>query len=167
MRKSFNLIWMVFGFLLLIVGCNEDKKSTAFDPNQPVKFTEFMPDSGGIRTKFIVKGSNFGEDKSQVKVYFKDEVGNEREALVLGVKPDVIYAQVPKQAGGESHVRVEIAGKEAELSNAEKTFKYIGEFYQFNLSSCIRQQNSLTAQFVSFSLSNLANIFYPPNFYNN
>ena len=116
---------MVSGFLLLIVGCNEDKKSTAFDPNQPVKFTEFMPDSGGIRTKFIVKGSNFGEDKSQVKVYFKDEVGNEREALVLGVKPDVIYAQVPKQAGGESHVRVEIAGKEAELSNAEKTFKYI------------------------------------------
>ena len=39
---------------------------------------------------------------------------------------------------------------------------YKGEFYQFNLSSCIRQQNSLTAQFVSFSLSNLANIFYPP-----
>ena len=41
---------------------------------------------------------------------------------------------------------------------------YRGEFYQFNLSSCIRQQNSLTAQFVSFSLSNLANIFYPPQF---
>ena len=47
------------------------------------------------------------------------------------------------------------------------TFCFKGEFYQFNLSSCIRQQNSLTAQFVSFSLSNLANIFYPPNFYNN
>ena len=44
---------------------------------------------------------------------------------------------------------------------------YYGEFYQFNLSSCIRQQNSLTAQFVSFSLANLANIFYPPDFYNN
>ena len=44
----------------------------------------------------------------------------------------------------------------------------LGEFYQFNLSSCIRQQNSLTAQFVSFSLANLANIFYPPpDFYNN
>ena len=41
---------------------------------------------------------------------------------------------------------------------------FTGEFYQFNLSSCIRQQNSLTAQFVSFSLSNLANIFYPPQF---
>ena len=44
---------------------------------------------------------------------------------------------------------------------------FYGEFYQFNLSSCIRQQNSLTAQFVSFSLANLANIFYPPDFYNN
>ena len=41
---------------------------------------------------------------------------------------------------------------------------FLGEFYQFNLSSCIRQQNSLTAQFVSFSLANLANIFYPPQF---
>ena len=41
---------------------------------------------------------------------------------------------------------------------------FLGEFYQFNLSSCIRQQNSLTAQFVSFSLANLANIFYPPRF---
>ena len=48
-----------------------------------------------------------------------------------------------------------------------RTDFYYGEFYQFNLSSCIRQQNSLTAQFVSFSLANLANIFYPPDFYNN
>ena len=83
MRKSFNLIWMVFGFLLLIVGCNEDKKSTAFDPNQPVKFTEFMPDSGGIRTKFIVKGSNFGEDKSQVKVYFKNSAMLKKHSNIL------------------------------------------------------------------------------------
>ena len=47
-----------------------------------------------------------------------------------------------------------------EILNVKR--KDYGEFYQFNLSSCIRQQNSLTAQFVSFSLSNLANIFYPP-----
>ena len=46
--------------------------------------------------------------------------------------------------------------------SSDKDILIIGEFYQFNLSSCIRQQNSLTAQFVSFNLSNLANIFYPP-----
>ena len=50
-----------------------------------------------------------------------------------------------------------------QISIQHKRF-VIGEFYQFNLSSCIRQQNSLTAQFVSFSLANLANIFYPPQF---
>ena len=46
--------------------------------------------------------------------------------------------------------------------SSDKDILIIGEFYQFNLSSCIRQQNSLTAQFVSFNLSNLATIFYPP-----
>ena len=51
---------------------------------------------------------------------------------------------------------------EVELGASAMGGLYYGEFYQFNLSSCIRQQNSLTAQFVSFSLSNLANIFYPP-----
>lgn len=50
----------------------------------------------------------------------------------------------------------------AQLSPRQREALTLGEFYQFNLSSCIRQQNSLTAQFVSFSLSNLANIFYPP-----
>ena len=57
-----------------------------------------------------------------------------------------------------------INSKEAVIKQLELRNFNIGEFYQFNLSSCIRQQNSLTAQFVSFSLSNLANIFYPPQF---
>ena len=64
-------------------------------------------------------------------------------------------------------LKVVIAVASAILGALGANAMNIGEFYQFNLSSCIRQQNSLTAQFVSFSLSNLANIFYPPNFYNN
>ena len=48
------------------------------------------------------------------------------------------------------------------ITDLDGKYTIKGEFYQFNLSSCIRQQNSLTAQFVSFSLANLANIFYPP-----
>lgn len=126
MRKFFNLICGVSCFLFILAACSEDKKkNTAFDPNLPVIFTEFMPDSGGIRTKFIIKGSNFGDDKSKVQVFFKDEEGNEREALVLGVAPDIIYTQVPKQAGGQSHVRVVVERKEAEIQNMDKTFKYL------------------------------------------
>lgn len=126
MRKLFHFFWGSLCFLLFMVACDDDKKSnTAFDPNQPIKLTEFMPDSGGIRTKFVIKGSNFGDDKSKVQVFFKDEEDNEREALVLGVTSDVIYTQVPKQAGGQSHIRVVVEGKDAENNNAEKTFKYI------------------------------------------
>ena len=71
----------------------------------------------------------------------------------------ILYAPFYKTPDGENI----LWRKEIDFEMGE----YKGEFYQFNLSSCIRQQNSLTAQFVSFSLSNLANIFYPPNFYNN
>ena len=63
----------------------------------------------------------------------------------------------------EENTYILISGKCIRNKNEIKKF-IEGEFYQFNLSSCIRQQNSLTAQFVSFSLSNLANIFYPPQF---
>lgn len=126
MRKSFNLIWGVLICLLFSIACDDDKKSTtAFDPNQSIKLTEFMPDSGGIRTKFIIKGSNFGDNKSKVQVFFKDEEGNEREALVLGVTSNVIYTQVPKQAGGQSHIRVVVEGKDAVNADAVKAFKYI------------------------------------------
>ena len=61
-----------------------------------------------------------------------------------------------------SHQKVKVAN--INITQALSVSLCIGEFYQFNLSSCIRQQNSLTAQFVSFSLANLANIFYPPQF---
>ena len=67
----------------------------------------------------------------------------------------------PSSMGTGGGVKIEMRGVRSFQGNNN------GEFYQFNLSSCIRQQNSLTAQFVSFSLANLANIFYPPDFYNN
>ena len=63
---------------------------------------------------------------------------------------------------GKSYILLQIS--DIIKKNIPEANIIFGEFYQFNLSSCIRQQNSLTAQFVSFSLSNLANIFYPSQF---
>lgn len=126
MCKFSHLVWGFFSILLLAVGCkDEEAKSKAFDPSKPIKFVEFLPDSGGIRTKFIIKGSNFGNDKSKVKVFFKDEENNEREALILGITPEVIYTQVPKQANGQSQIRVSVEKQDAEIINPNKTFKYI------------------------------------------
>ena len=125
MCKFRNLTWSLFGILLLSVACKEEKKSLAYDPEKPVELMRFMPDSGSIRTQFVIKGTNFGNDKSKVRVFFNDESGAEREALVLGVSPNSIYTQVPKQAGGESRIRVTVDNLEATNSNPEKTFKYI------------------------------------------
>lgn len=123
MSKLPYLAGGVLCLLLFIGACSEDNKSTSFDPNQPVTMTEFMPDSGGIRTQFVIKGSNFGNDKSQVKVFFTDVEEKEREAIVLGVNPSTIYCQVPKQADGRSAIRVTVNGKAANA--IKKTFRYV------------------------------------------
>lgn len=124
MRKLCYLALGILCILVVSISCKEDIRSTAFDPNKPILFSEFLPDSGGIRTKFIIKGSNFGDDKSKVKVFFKDEEGTERESLILGMTSDVIYTQVPKQSNGQSHIRVSVEGQDAKITNPDKTFKY-------------------------------------------
>ena len=98
-----------------------------------------------------------------MEISFKDKV-----ALVTGAAGGIgLMAARMFAESGASVALADIDGKVMERAEELAAEGYNGEFYQFNLSSCIRQQNSLTAQFVSFSLSNLANIFYPPNFYNN
>ena len=85
---------------------------------------------------------------------------------------DVIYIDPPYNTGNKDFVYNDKFVDSEDSYRHSKWLSFMnkrlriakGEFYQFNLSSCIRQQNSLTAQFVSFSLANLANIFYPPRF---
>ena len=103
----------------------------------------------GKRTPFLVKRCELGLARSSSEERRIDP-NRDRTFLVETVKPRGKY--------GKAYGKCFMNGK------PDDTY---GEFYQFNLSSCIRQQNSLTAQFVSFSLANLANIFYPPDFYNN
>ena len=84
-----------------------------------------------------------------------------RSCKEMGIRTVAVYSETDRTA---RHV---MYADEAALigpAASKESYLNIGEFYQFNLSSCIRQQNSLTAQFVSFSLANLANIFYPPRF---
>lgn len=129
MHKFFILVCGILLATMSFVGCksndgNEGMGGTPYDPNQPIKFTEFQPDSGGIRMRFIIKGSNFGNDKDKVKVFFKDSEGYERQAVVLGLNNDVIYTIVPKQSDGRSTIRVNIEGKDAEVVNPDKKFRY-------------------------------------------
>jgi len=115
-------VLLPFVLLLFVLACKKSKTETAqaYDPNLPVQLNSFMPDSGGIRTKFIIKGSNFGTDKNNIKVYFLDKE-KERSATIVGLDNETIYCLVPKQLGGNNKLKV-VVGKTTGASS--KTFLY-------------------------------------------
>ena len=134
-----------------------EKESNAFSLVSDNKIINILIDKEDQRGIHIAV-DNLCEDFSQVfgmEPQLTTEISDENCIIVGSLNSKYIKQLIQK----EKLEKKQLQGKNE---------KYIiGEFYQFNLSSCIRQQNSLTAQFVSFSLANLANIFYPPDFYNN
>lgn len=120
-------LFVCFVFVLIggFVSCKEEYTykdprvgGTPYDPNKPVEVTALMPDSGGYRTQFVIKGSNFGTDPSKIKVTFN---GN-RLATVVSSNGEVLYGIVPKQADGKNHVTVSVDGKDDVV--APQTFRY-------------------------------------------
>ena len=63
------------------------------DANKESKFVSFSPDSGGVGTQLIIKGENLGTDTSYLRVTV-----NDKEAAIIGVRNDYIYAVVPARA---------------------------------------------------------------------
>lgn len=115
---------LVLALLFLIGSCkdSDDNKSTGatYDPNQPVTVESFMPVEGKLREKVIVKGSNFGTDKSKVKVNFVDDAA-ERLSTVIGIDNNTLYCLAPRQLPGGNHIKVVVDGKEV---TTDVTFEY-------------------------------------------
>jgi DNA-binding beta-propeller fold protein YncE len=80
------------------------------DANRAIEVSTISPVSGGIGTKVIVTGDNFGNNPEQVKLYF-----NEKEALILRIQDNAIYALTPRQPGEFSDIKVVVGNKEAVL----------------------------------------------------
>jgi hypothetical protein len=112
----FTLMFMVFA------GCNNETESTneydkPHDPGKAIVVSSIGPAKGGLGTKVVITGENFGNDPAKIKVYF-----NSKEALVLKVQDNAIYAMVPKQPGEYSIIKVEVDGKESTLDGMQ--FQY-------------------------------------------
>lgn len=122
MRKS--LIYLLtFIIPLFMWNCKDDSKSgsgVSYDPSQPVTVESFMPDGGKLREKVILKGANFGTDKSKVKVYFVDEAA-ERLATVIGIDNNTLYCLAPRQLAGKNRIKV-VVGEQEVMSDAQ--FEY-------------------------------------------
>ena len=150
----------------MITACNNEIENLSRNADNRVMS---LQTAGKAYTRFN-DVTNTWENTDKIGVYMYGAGAGSTD--ILNGAENVLFTT----QGGESPVNftsetgIQIAGENAKFTayypqNGDITGGiYKGEFYQFNLSSCIRQQNSLTAQFVSFSLSNLANIFYPPQF---
>lgn len=111
--------------LFLATAC-EDKKGESgpdYDPTKPVTLTDFYPDSGGVATKVILNGDNFGCDAENIQVYF-----NDKPAAVIQSIGNKIYAICPRKPGeGDELGRVDckvtviVGDKRVEY---DKHFKY-------------------------------------------
>jgi DNA-binding beta-propeller fold protein YncE len=126
--------------MLLLAACEETSNSAnpldrPHDPNAEIIITNIGPENGGIGTKIIVSGSNFGNDPAKVKLYF-----NSKEAFVIKVQDNAIYALVPKQPGDFSTIRVVIDGRESILP--DRQFQY---FIKSSVTTIAGQQGVSTS----------------------
>lgn len=120
MKKKYNIILSICMLAVLGWACSSDSDSSeeaSYDPSKPVRIHDFLPDSGSIRTKFVIEGENFGNDPSKVKVRF-----NNQEALVLGLTNHAIYTIVPKNPGDSCIISVIVENDSVAYDN--KKFAY-------------------------------------------
>lgn len=84
MKGMRSLGFAVVAVGLLAAACDDTEAykvpaGIPHDPSKPIEFYTFEPDSGGMRTKCIIKGANFGTDIENIKVLFDKT----REARVI------------------------------------------------------------------------------------
>ena len=100
----------IFILLLLavITACehrttNGDPTGDPYDPSKPLQLTEFLPETGGMTSPVIIKGSNFGNDPSRLKVYF-----NKKRAKVVKTTGNLAYILTPRLPGDTCSISVAI-----------------------------------------------------------
>jgi len=78
-KKKFSYKVLFFlGVLVFVFSCKDETyvyrqdslKGKPFNPDLPVEITGFIPDSGKIREKIVITGSNFGNSVKDVQVFF-------------------------------------------------------------------------------------------------
>jgi hypothetical protein len=119
---------MLVGFIAFL-SCKEETFSyegnqvtgKPYDPNVPVEISSFTPDSGKIREKIVITGSNFGNDKEQVQVLFNDGF-SDKKAAIISVDGTSIYCLAPRQSAGNNHIKVVVSS--GTPVTAAKDFRY-------------------------------------------
>lgn len=118
--KNLSFMFIVL-FLTVISACENratDKELTGnpYDPAKPLQLTEFLPETGGMTSPVIIKGSNFGNDPSKLKVYF-----NKKRAKVIKTTGNLAYILTPRLPGDTCVISVAIGNDSLQY---DKPFLY-------------------------------------------
>lgn len=115
-------------FIMAFSGCSSttdindylvNSAASPYDPSKAVTISDFVPKSGGVGQQLVIKGANFGNDTSIVKVVIGGKV-----APLVNAKGGNIYCFVPSGAySGEIEVTVGESGQEQTATASEK-FEY-------------------------------------------
>ena len=114
--------WVVLALLTLIfASCEDNDDATGdFDPNKPVVISEFSPKEGGLGTRMLLYGENFGSDISKIKV----TIGGQ-DSKVVGAKGKSLYCVVPAKAY-DGDIKLSILNDEGEeIANTEANEKFV------------------------------------------
>lgn len=149
--KIRNKQWYVLVLLLIlgVVGCKDDKDdsgaSAVYDPSRPVTITSFTPESAAGGAQFLVYGSNFGSDLSNIKVTV-----NDKEAVLISSNGSCIYCYVPKRAGIGPVKVMAGKGEATQEAVAEKDFEYVPSLVVKTLTGHIDMDGNSTIKDGSF-----------------
>ncbi|WP_108821602.1 IPT/TIG domain-containing protein [Dysgonomonas sp. Marseille-P4361] len=125
-KKGVFFAFLTLFATMFLINCSDEYKSPSVQVDPPIKgvetkITSYFPDSGGVATRIVLFGENFGTDTSYIKVSV-----NGSDARVIGSDGKSILAVVPARAD-TGLVKVSI-GKGDDV----KTFTYENEFkYHF------------------------------------
>lgn len=128
-KRYIGTLCNVLVFMTILAGCGEGdynpiRKSDngiLFDATKPVIVSDFLPKSGGVGSRVVVYGNNFGNDLNRVKV----TIGGQ-PAVLISTKGESLLCMVPAKAySGEIKVIVtDEEGTELKSGVCKEHFAY-------------------------------------------
>lgn len=98
MQTQNILLTLLLGGGILLNSCvKEDQGLVPFDPAKDIVLNSYTPHEGNVGSQMIIRGENFGNDPSKIKVWIDND--EDRQARVISTTGDRIYAIVPARAG--------------------------------------------------------------------
>lgn len=137
MKKKNYRIFLLLLFVVGFFACNSEDKRDAYNepynPSLPIVVSSIGPEKGGLGTRVVISGSNFGNDPKKIKLFF-----NSKESLILKVQNNAIYAMVPKQPGEISTIKVAIEeGQNADGSPIYKEETLKDKQFKYNIKATV------------------------------